>query len=499
MCELPNDAARYKALDTLPPSLHATYERILRRVNQSNLEVQKLVRRALQLLVHETESDALGIAALCEALAIRTGDRKRDVKAIPDERDVLRWCSSLVRKSTNGYSLELAHFTVQEFLLEIDHSANDEFSAYSIDGKRDSLELAQVCLTYLNFEDFDQEGNFSLAATRFREEQFPFRHHAVNIWPKYACNRLCEVQLLPFLKVLFSPSKSNNFVAWARERVLWWDYILGYHELESRIINSWVAEASPLHFAAFEGLPELCKWLVECGCDVHQTSTFGTPLHCAVLGRATVHSKSESQLEPISYLESTHHVDTVQLLLKAGADPNALYNTPEGSTSPLAIAMRKQAMPLISQLLREGSLLDEDCLECLEDEPNWGYQEVVAVLRQLTIENTPNEYFERLSWLSLTIRDPFSRASVDENLQKCQAEFLQNVSLESRLRFAAEFGQSQAAARSLEDKSLQIDSREEYTGMTALHHAAENDHIQTAKIFMSRGADPSPPDSIGTP
>ena len=36
LCELPNDAARRTALQSLPPDLHSTYSRILDRVDQAN-------------------------------------------------------------------------------------------------------------------------------------------------------------------------------------------------------------------------------------------------------------------------------------------------------------------------------------------------------------------------------------------------------------------------------------------------------------------------------
>ncbi|KAL8881354.1 MAG: hypothetical protein Q9198_001432 [Flavoplaca austrocitrina] len=112
LCELPNDAALRRALITLPPNLKATYERILQKVNQSSGEAQKLVQRTLFWIIH---GRGLSISALCEAVSVETGQRKLDREAIPEEEDILRLCSSLVRRSVSGYKLELAHFTVKEF------------------------------------------------------------------------------------------------------------------------------------------------------------------------------------------------------------------------------------------------------------------------------------------------------------------------------------------------------------------------------------------------
>ena len=113
LCELPNDAARRKALNSLPPDLNSTYERILNRVNQSNPDTQRLVRRALRWIASRF---TFTTEALCEAVSIDFGDTRRNLEAIPEEYDILYWCSSLVRKSADGTRIELAHFTVQEFL-----------------------------------------------------------------------------------------------------------------------------------------------------------------------------------------------------------------------------------------------------------------------------------------------------------------------------------------------------------------------------------------------
>ena len=52
LCELPNDKARREALTDLPKGLTPTYERILRRANESNQEVRTMVIRTLQWLAH---------------------------------------------------------------------------------------------------------------------------------------------------------------------------------------------------------------------------------------------------------------------------------------------------------------------------------------------------------------------------------------------------------------------------------------------------------------
>lgn len=78
-----------------------------------------------------------------------------DSDAMPDEEGILKWCSSLVRRTPDGARLELAHFTVEEFLLAIDTSKpNNPYASYKISPNDQNLPLAKLCLTYLLFENF---------------------------------------------------------------------------------------------------------------------------------------------------------------------------------------------------------------------------------------------------------------------------------------------------------------------------------------------------------
>lgn len=180
MCELPNDAARRKALGSLPPDLNSTYERILDRVNQKNPETQKLVQRALRWIANDDGRTSFTIEVLCEAVSIDFRSTRQNYDAILDEFEILHWCSSVVRKSTDGNKLELSHFTVKEFLTHIGSSQDTSIRAYRTDPGRDELILAKVFLTYLNFEDFDQGGPSSRDIVFRRFQNYPFRRYAIN-------------------------------------------------------------------------------------------------------------------------------------------------------------------------------------------------------------------------------------------------------------------------------------------------------------------------------
>jgi hypothetical protein len=124
LCCLPNDAERRKALKELSPDLPATYVRILERLDRSlSPKTNEYLKRTLKWLVlndapnHASTNIGITLPALPQAISVEDEHTLLEKNAIPDERDIIEWCSSLVRKNSEKNVLELSHFTVKEFLL----------------------------------------------------------------------------------------------------------------------------------------------------------------------------------------------------------------------------------------------------------------------------------------------------------------------------------------------------------------------------------------------
>ena len=315
LCLLPNDAARRRALTMLPPTLHATYERILSRVNNSNKEVQKLVQRSLRWLVCSKKQ--LCSSALCEAISIDTRNPTLDRTAIPDEDEILRWCSSLVRKSASGESLELAHFTVKEFLTTGIDTLDSEYGVYHFGTEIDNAQLAETCLTYLCFEDFGSGSRDSNYFNYNRWAKFAFRQYAVEYWADHARNNLKKPEIMSLTQQLLHPSKPLIFVSWTQDFIwTYYGYDLNTCDYVSLLPGADLATASPLHFAAMLALPESCEWLLQKGCSVDQSSIFGTPLECALLGEDAV----IGDMPDHTVLLDVSRRSTVTLIIDRGAD-----------------------------------------------------------------------------------------------------------------------------------------------------------------------------------
>ena len=115
------------------------------------------------------------------------------------------------------------------------------------------------------------------------------------------------------------------------------------------------------------GLPSMCSWLIENGCDINRSSAFGTPLHCALLG-FSAYRYSVSGLGDGSYLYLNDFAseDVVDLMLEAGAEINCYYESGPERLSTLFITLLYGNADIVMRLLDDGGILDDRCLDLLE-------------------------------------------------------------------------------------------------------------------------------------
>ena len=145
------DKARRTALDKLPRGLPKTYERISEQILETHQETQDRVKRALQWLA---VAPTLSGRALLETLALRPGYSRLAPEAMTSEEDILKWCSSFVRRRANGNGLELAHFTVKEYLMCIDPANDPRVGRFKISELQSHLLIGKTCPTYLTLDAF---------------------------------------------------------------------------------------------------------------------------------------------------------------------------------------------------------------------------------------------------------------------------------------------------------------------------------------------------------
>ena len=287
------------------------------------------------------------------------GISKLDRDAVPDEFVLLRSCSSLVRRSVGGQGLELAHFTVKEFLLGIDFDS--EFSAYRVDAEKSEVDLGKACLTYLTLQDFNSTASWSGKAELKRYHEYPFRSYAVSHWLYHAGGRQGDPGLFALIKKLLDPSKPGTFKTWIHDYTSYFRPYEGYPNALTSVYKDYVhAEIemdTPLHYASAFALPEICKWLLDCGCKVNHMGAFGAPIRYVIGGPALPagHTSPSGEFFGPTDSRKGRMLEVIDMLLEAGADPTSKSTY---GNAPLFYAFKAPEVAL--RLLRKGATFTDE-------------------------------------------------------------------------------------------------------------------------------------------
>ncbi|KAI8413225.1 hypothetical protein FOFC_06500 [Fusarium oxysporum] len=287
MCELPTDRARREALGKLPPSLYATYDRILLRIGGYDDTVKRLVKKAILMLA--TSFVSLSFEEICEAISLEEDATTLEDDEIVEEEELLRWCSSLVRVSKSGSfnggktRIQFAHFTVKEYLRSLKtRDSNHEYpqlKEYAVSHEDGIDFFSFLCLRFLTMEDIERfpptrDTTRAISCILAQHRRRTFYEPSVLTWAAYATTSKMGDRTRKLLRKLLHPSETPAFCLWAI------DIIFCHHpssiEASSesiKILSQVIAavlrpESTPLHMAAAFSMPDACQELLEGGSDL---------------------------------------------------------------------------------------------------------------------------------------------------------------------------------------------------------------------------------------
>ena len=375
LCDLPSDAARRKALKTLPPGLDKTYHRIFQRINLLPEYSRTLVQRTLHWLIGE-DTPQIKSNELCEAVSIEDGDRAMDPEAIPDVDEILYRCSSLVRLSVKGDSVELAHFTVEEYLRGPALKSDPELAQFHYSPKEACLSKVRTCLTCINMDEL----SYIARTNEHLEEKYanyPFYVTACLYWDGFLLDEDLTPQEWCLVHRLFSPEKTSHFQAWAQVTAneVASDNVRYEHREKLPLADLNAAlRAGPLHFACMLNRPALVKWLVDQGCDVNEHCPgIGVPLHCTIVQTDildlpqddTTRRKLLERLTPLEdKIRLAEQEGIVRFLLASGANPNIPLSGP-GRLHNFPMIVLACLSGMEAAFAEAGAIIDSSTLEYL--------------------------------------------------------------------------------------------------------------------------------------
>ncbi|KAH0427673.1 ankyrin repeat protein [Colletotrichum camelliae] len=430
--DLGTNRDRREALESLPPTLQGTYQRLLQRVLKAGPTASRLVKKVL----HWTAVSRLSVHEIREAVSIP--DSHLDEFG-PDDlyeiEHIFRSCSSLIRRfhtiensDSTGDFVEFSHFTVAEYLKGIDPAS--DVAIFKLDYKAAEIELSTLSLRMILMkgEAFDYS---TLGSTMLLKHLT----HIFNSHPFYffATVRLSEVsergvtstvswdhiensEMFESLRSIFGPQKSASFLSVALGGAFsihgirptsfddaFWD---SYDEKNRRfatkafdILNVLLSpDFTPLKYAAAIGLPKLCMSLTSAERALTQP-TLEASLCCAIDGQKIFFPTRKLNFLSHGYCVvdySTPRMRTIDQLLKSivprKSYPNGSSEWPQANGwTPVNYAVSNKAESVLNELLRAELDFVIGCRDPVEQAVLNGYHHIARqLLRSRSSPDTDN-------------------------------------------------------------------------------------------------------------
>jgi len=397
---------------------------------------------------------------LCHALAVEIGTTNLNAHNAPLIRTLLSCTLGLVTIDQQSSTVRLVHFTLQEY-----------FTAHSNLFITPHSMMAEICLTYLNFESICDLSSFDTIPPIT-----PFLHYASCCWGFHAKKHLTEGVKQLALRLLRRDADHISADILLREETVGFLSALGRYKNAHPDLRGFTG----LHCVAYMGITEIAIAMVNMKVwDLNGRDSKGaTPLIWALKsGNPTLakllleqgdldpNLSDELGLTPLAHAAKGGHQDVLELLLQRGnvnSDPSDNY----GHT-PLSYAARSGHEGIVKILLERGDVNSDSSNEygrtLLSYAAESGHEGIVKILLERGDVNSDSS-------------GKYGRTP---------------------LSYAAQFGCEGIVKILLERSDVDPDSSD-YERRTPLSYAAQFGREGIVKILMERGnVDPDSSDNLG--
>ena len=450
----------------IPKTLDATYERILRGIDEEKREdahriFQWLMVSSRPLLVKEL-AEAFAIDFDTETFGIPKFDPSlRDTNA---ETAVLSACSTLVSIVEVGKNkvVQFSHFSVKEYLTSDRILNSDRVSFFHILPKPAHTLLAKACLSVLLRLDYSMDWIKIL--------DFPLAPYAAEYWMDHARFEDVSSDIRDGMDCLFDRNKPH-LAAW-----IWLYDVENCRGRYHRSDTPAKLGAVPLYYAALCGFHDLAERLLDARPqDVNARGghpTYRTSLHAAVIMEhlnmvplllergAYVDSRCGQHKTALYMASSRGNAVVVQLLIDHGADVNVECHDKDDDVddvkwTPLLVASEKGRPENARVLLEHGAYVNH----------------------QDTDGKSPLHFASRYP------SDDFVRLLLDNGANIAALDIWGNTALHE-----ASYHKRIAVVQLLLKYGADVNAKNN-PGHTPFHDAARRGHLEVVRLLLDHGAD----------
>ncbi|KAL6826777.1 ankyrin repeat-containing domain protein [Trichoderma sp. SZMC 28015] len=454
------------------------YKQAIERIRNQKEGIRSLAMRALAWVTLAKRQ--ITTSELQHALATQDGMTTLSHDDLPDLTDVTSACVGLLTVDEESHIIRLIHYTAHEYLEQ------------TLDSWFPSAEasILRSCLTYLSFEIFRSGHCRSDEAFEQRLESFPLFHYAANHWK---CHLSHNTEVIEDVILFLESQTSLDALMQAR-------FTEKQHSLHLNYSQHFPSNMTGLHVAAFEGLAEATKLLLERGYSPDAIDSFNaTPLLWAscfghetvaellIIAGANLEVRGlDNERTPLICAATEGHAAVVKLLIEKGSDVNAQDCV--GQT-PLSIAARYEHKTIIELLRQSGGTID--------DEDDFGffklnlYEDIISSQMSPSVDKSksrdvPQNPEDSPHNTPKTGGDDgvgtyqLMKSDVDFNKKRDDGRTV--------LSYAAELGQHKTIQLLIERGTVNLDEADDETGMTPLHWAAKKGHKSVVELLTNAGA-----------
>lgn len=341
------------ALGSLSRNLPEAFEETVARIRRLPENRSRLGMSILMWISHAKRT--VTASELSHALSVKPCQAVMRPKHCPSPKMMVDCCQGLVTIDPEDMIIRLAHYSIQEYLVE----QSDKLFPGA------EARIATTCLTYLLFDTFRKGPCLEEDEIYLRIESNPFLSYTSTYWGEHVKASETDEHVQPLIDALFdSPSTASavqiqQFVRQYRE--LYWNHEECYSHTPLHIASDFGLKntlrklldlefysvdrgtkmgTTPLIKAASTGHVSIVRMLLEKGADPHLENWYGNALHCAA---------------------EAGHSNTISELVRYGMNPG---RCPYYSRIPINCTLDNDNAAAFETLVLLGARIDGRAIKC---------------------------------------------------------------------------------------------------------------------------------------
>ncbi|KAH6999962.1 ankyrin repeat-containing domain protein [Ilyonectria destructans] len=490
-----------RVLSDLPKSLEVYYTRILEAIDESNQQpVYNLLRWiAFAFRLISVNDVANAIAMNDEGVGFPFFDEHLELLDVEGFMDS---CSSLVstysaitdKDGNQEVYVKLAHFSVREFLIS-DSIRSGPCSRFAMEKSLVHSYLAKSCLSYFHYSISSPDDISDLSTLSGYCGHFWLKHKA-------ASGQDWASEPLDTLLLDMYDESQPYFKKWMQV---------------ASIDKPWLEEDcqevlhySPLYCAAYSGLPQVTRVLLDRGAPTNDRGgMYGHPLQAAAFkgsletvvilidAKADVDTERGSYKSALAAAAANGHTEVARALINAGASVNGTERYFDHKFTPLFLAASNGHLEMVELLLehgaKDGFRMKATPGSALHAAAASGRLDIVkSLLKYQHIKDTNDRCHSGIvrPHASGFAASQYTAAAAG-HIDILHELLKHGISKEETLRYAARAG-DKALVMDLLDQGIPIDAPGFVSDHPmALQSAARGGHVAIVRELLSRGADPN--------